>query len=487
MRAFVCLFLFLALVFSKSNLGKKSYLDHDVCILGAGASGMSAATFLDDRGYDVLILEKEDRFGGHCHTERFHSHEPIDWLDWGVQIFPDSGYDNNTGIGSWSLDSRKFAERFAPGTINYLNFSRVPASNYAFDFTNQIPIGNNLPLPSGPTTPEYIAAYINLQTILATRYPWIENADIPDPIPQELLLPLSDFIANNNLGPLEAPLFYPILFYGGMGNHRNVTALFALQNLRRGVTAMFSTPAAGFYVKNGCHSIYEGMARYLGKKNIILETEILGIRRRNSEVRINYREGGSKNKINQVTCGKLIVSFPQLLDKMDFLDLDEEETSIFSKVEANHYYTMLIDVQGPMADSSFNLANVNALAADKIPPFPSILVLKRPMTYGPAAVYSYSLNDDSEAHMYNVVDSQLKLIPSAILTRASIVKTSKHYYQAHFNSTTLASSPTPYTLLNNLQGNKNTYWTGALFSFAETVSVWEKTFDLINTHFPFKK
>ena len=39
-----------------------------ICVVGAGAAGLSAAYYLEQRGYHVTVLEKADRIGGKCHS-----------------------------------------------------------------------------------------------------------------------------------------------------------------------------------------------------------------------------------------------------------------------------------------------------------------------------------------------------------------------------------------------------------------------------------
>ena len=41
---------------------------HDVIIVGGGLSGLTTATELDKKGYDVLVLEAQERVGGRLHT-----------------------------------------------------------------------------------------------------------------------------------------------------------------------------------------------------------------------------------------------------------------------------------------------------------------------------------------------------------------------------------------------------------------------------------
>lgn len=42
--------------------------EYDVCVVGCGGSGAFTATKLKKMGYSVLVLEKQERCGGHCKT-----------------------------------------------------------------------------------------------------------------------------------------------------------------------------------------------------------------------------------------------------------------------------------------------------------------------------------------------------------------------------------------------------------------------------------
>ena len=59
----------LAVGLPQAALSVEPSTDHDIVIVGAGASGLYAASELDALGYDVLILEATDRHGGRVFSD----------------------------------------------------------------------------------------------------------------------------------------------------------------------------------------------------------------------------------------------------------------------------------------------------------------------------------------------------------------------------------------------------------------------------------
>jgi heterodisulfide reductase subunit A-like polyferredoxin len=52
------------------NPCKKPRADYDVCVVGCGGSGAYTAVQLMKLGYRVLVLEQQNRCGGHCEKVR---------------------------------------------------------------------------------------------------------------------------------------------------------------------------------------------------------------------------------------------------------------------------------------------------------------------------------------------------------------------------------------------------------------------------------
>jgi hypothetical protein len=462
----------------------------DVCVLGSGASGMSAAVFLKDKYYDVLVLEKESVIGGHCDTDYFTPPTPGQpgYIDLGVQVFTDTAFDNASGFGQWNLSSRAFAQRFLPadGILPNILPLSTQSNIYLADFLHGIFLGPQP--PPTPPTPDFIAAFDTLFGIVAS-YPWLETADFPDPIPSALLIPFDQFIFINNLTALSS-VFYGSLYIGGMGNFSELTTLYALQNLRRGILLLNTVQAAGFRINNGCRAIYNGMTTYLGgQQNVVVNANVLTVDRpagpSNRPTRLLVQ---INNSYTLVKCRKLIVSFPQLLSNLQFMDLRQPEIDLFSQVQVRNYYDVKVNISGPItmqpsAEPWWTLGNIDVNPPGSLSPFPTVMGMKRDLNYGPGAGYAFDDGNLSTADMTTIIQQTLARINFAGILNVSFVDTDHHQFQAHFTLSSLAQSPTPYTRFDALQGQTHTYWTGALRSFAETSNIWQKTYNLINQYF----
>jgi len=84
-----------------------------VCIIGAGAAGLASA-YLLDQDYDVLVLEKRDRIGGHAHT----IHVPLD--NETVQV---------------EIGCEFFNERMFPTFLRLLKILELPTQPFALGYT----------------------------------------------------------------------------------------------------------------------------------------------------------------------------------------------------------------------------------------------------------------------------------------------------------------------------------------------------------------
>lgn len=485
-----CLFLFVIICNGSAN-DFESYqhyrhngLIEDVCILGSGASGMSSAVFLKDKGYKVKVFEKASTIGGHCNTHYFTP--PIagapNWVDEGVILFENTTFLNEAGFGSWIVDSVKFVQRFAgPNSIIPLSFSGQTSVAYGADLLHNISLGV---LPNLPPTPEYIAAFGRLYAIV-TNYSWLDNATFPDPIPAELLIPFDEFIILHQLQPLY-PMFIQFINTGGMGSYNLLTTLYALQNVNRPILSLATNTGTGFVVNEGCASIYAGIRNYLGIENVIVNaTTVTAIRfdnRLNLPILLFMKINASELKIYQ--CKNLFVSFPQQTKDLTFLDLTDAESAVFNNVVTREYYDFRVNLTGSVTTNpAFSIVNIDVTNPPTLFPFyPCVLAIQRNLPYGTSNGYSFSDYPVTDTQMVNIINTQLQGL-NPLLGTATLLHYNHHVFQAHFNASFLSQSPSPYTKLDHLQGSLNTYYTGALFGFADSVLCWEKSKVLIDKYF----
>lgn len=94
-------------------------------------------------------------------------------------------------------------------------------------------------------------------------------------IPEELLVPFSDFLlANPVLAPLVNTYFYVQTFAGGMGSYDRTLTLYQLLSMRRGNYAAYTTDFGNgaMVINGGCGAFYAKIAEYLGNDSVYLGT-----------------------------------------------------------------------------------------------------------------------------------------------------------------------------------------------------------------------
>lgn len=154
-------------------------ITRDVCVIGGGSSGTYAATRLRQLGKSVVVVEKDAIMGGHTNTYTVPS--TGETIDYGVVVF------HNTSV-----------------VRDYFAYYNVELGPLAFPSPN---ITYNVDLRTGKIVDGYVppdpssafgrwAQQLEIYTYLVT------GLNVPDPVPEDLLLPFRDFVAKHDLGDL---------------------------------------------------------------------------------------------------------------------------------------------------------------------------------------------------------------------------------------------------------------------------------------------
>lgn len=460
----------------------KAQSAYDVCVIGGGAGGASAAAYAKDKGLSVVIIEKEGRLGGHCHTVPLEAPASSpDWFDIGTIVFPDTSKINDllglSGQRKWPIDYAAFVRRYA-GEDSIIPFSRRASQTY---FVND---GDETAFVAPPPGPGFSDALARFSNIIKS-YRWLDRSYPDGPFPPEILAPFSEFIAANNLEALiPTPIFTTFMNGGGMGSFDKLTTLYALRQITESDLLLVSQYAGStwFYVKNGCASVYHGIASYIGNENIIYNAEVTKVKRRNNKIKIQVKNS-EKSTIN-LKCGKLVMAFPQVVDKMSFMDLDDEEKDVFSTVKTRNYMTGLVDLVGPIStNSSYTLRHINSSNLYNQTSYPSWVGITKSYTYGPAALYSLSEDHVSADQMKSILDQQLSNLPDSIATGHNITLISPHAYYPYPSNDVLSVNDHFFKRADRLQGHRNTFWVGALFSMNAHHAIVSHSYDITKAHF----
>lgn len=187
-----------------------SIITRDVCIIGGGSTGTYGAIRLSDSGKSVVVVEANDRLGGHTNT--YTDPSTNETVDYGVIVF------HNLDI------VRKYFARFDVPLITN-TFAAPGQVNEYVDFTTGKVVAGYKPANSSAALAGYAAQL--------EKYPYVEAGfDLPDPVPADLLLPFGDFVKKYNLQSLVGFLF---AFAQGLGNLLEQYTLYVFKNFGLGI------------------------------------------------------------------------------------------------------------------------------------------------------------------------------------------------------------------------------------------------------------
>ena len=163
-------------------------IERDVVVIGGGSSGTYSAVRLQAMGKSVALIEKQNRLGGHVNT--YVDPTTKKTFDYGVIIFVNisvvHNYFNHLDVPLGAFTSFVHNE-----TTLYADFEKgTPVSAAAFNQGNAT------------------EAYAGYQTLLE-KYSYLANGfNLPDPVPEELLMPYGALLEKYKLDPIAYQAFY---------------------------------------------------------------------------------------------------------------------------------------------------------------------------------------------------------------------------------------------------------------------------------------
>jgi len=307
-----------------------------------------------------------------------------------------------------------------------------------------------------------------------------------------MLMPLSDYITQNNLEPL-----IPFFHYFVAGGTTNFSSVSAFDAFRLGACASSLTTVIDatttFSMVGGCYALHEGIANYLGWDNILTSatiTRVIRPRHNNNAPVVIQGRRGTRRVPFRYNCDSVIVAFAPSPEVSGFLNLDSLEASVLNKVTHLNYYVTAADVAGPIAtNSDFVLSNVDSDntydPAAVVAPAP--VVMFRGLQYGPVALAMTSQEPLTSQQVYQLCKPQLNNINPSQLTQVNVTREIyNHAFSPLFPAQYLGAAPNAFTQLDDLQGYRKTFWYTSLNTAVSHAHVINNVANFLAPYFPNK-
>ena len=429
-----------------------SIIRRDVCIIGGGSSGTYSAIRLRDAGKTVAVVEAKNRMGGHTNTYT----DPITngTVDIGVILF------HNLTI------VRDYFARF-----------EIPLGSTAAAANNPQEIVSYVDYRTGRAVPEAqpkdpsagLAAY----AAQLAKYPYLEAGfDLPQPVPTDLLLPFGETVKKYALQDAVPTIFR---FGQGIGDLLAQPTLYVFKNFGLQVLQDAKT---GFLITahNDNSQLYRSAHAVLGQ-DVLLSSRVLATDRNGGAARVLVRTPQGKKLI---LAKKIIIAIPPKPENLVGFDLSASEKVLFGQFHNTAYYTGVLRNTG-IPDNA-RIYNVGAQSPYYLPKLPAIYNIYPTGVPGLLNVKfgsTYALPDHEVKKQ--VFASVSRLGAAGFSNSSSAAEFVAYAGHVPFELTVSQKAIAAgfYKQLYGLQGQRNTYYTGAAFHTHDSSLLWQFTETLL--------
>ncbi|MCJ1241588.1 hypothetical protein MMC14_009594 [Varicellaria rhodocarpa] len=415
-------------------------ITRDVAIIGGGSSGTYGAIKLGDMGQSVVVIEKEPMLGGHVDTYITPNGTAIDY---GILAF-------------WNTSL--VTDFFARFNIPLIKYGPTPGVTPVY-----IDFKTGQTLTNFTTDTNLIAYSAQLDKYPELPYGW----DLPSPVPEDLLLTFGDFVNKYSLQDVAFTI-YNTAGAGGLGNILQQLTVTVL----KAVDQVFLSEIQGASVttsRHDNHELWDKAQAELGSNVLLSSTVIAAKRPLNSSGETGVTlvvQTPDGNKL--IMASQILISIPLELDNMRPFNLDEREQSLFEQFNNTGYYSGLVTNTG--LPVNFDFVNVGAETLYNIPSFPGLYFITPTRVDGVFLFWYGSPGDLNlpEARVKSDVSAAIQVLRNASKTEQSNQQPEFLAYMTHtpfnLNVPAEAISSGFYENLNSIQGYRNTWYTGALFT-----------------------
>ncbi|KAI9741348.1 MAG: hypothetical protein M1834_003065 [Cirrosporium novae-zelandiae] len=432
-----------------------STITRDILVIGGGSAGTYAAIRLQSLNQSVIVVEEKDRLGGH--TETFTSPtNSSQHVDYGVEVWHNNSIVNNY-VSSLGVELASSSYSTAGITPMYVNFK-----------TGKVVQGYE------PPNSTAVQSALEKYALQLAKYPYLDNGfDLPDPVPEDLLIPFGEFADKYDLHA-AVPTFFN--FGQGLGDFLKQPTLYVMKLL--GLT-IIEGMTNGFIasVNHDNSELYEKAAAVLGEENILLNSHVVAMDRNETGcIKVLVDTPAGKKLI---LAEKIVVAIPPKLNNLAGFDLDSTEQSLFKQFTNTAYYTCLLWNTG--IPENVVLYNTAPNTTDNLPYLPGIYTIAstripglETLKYGSASPIPIS---EVKADIVNSI-LRLNTVGTLNTTTPEFAVLKAH---VPFELTVPADAIADgfYKKAVALQGYRNTFWTGAAWQTHDSSLIWQYTEGLL--------
>ncbi|EGP84744.1 unnamed protein product [Zymoseptoria tritici ST99CH_1E4] len=426
----------------------------DVVILGGGSSGLYSAVRLQQMGKSVAVVEKQGRPGGNTNTYKDEATGKT--FDYGVKVLVNTSLVYNfftsleiplAPLGAVSPATKTVAADFAHGELG-----------------PQWPVVN---------ANDSLAALERYKVQLAKYSPeFFRGYHLPDPVPEDLLIPWGEFLAKYDLGPLAYDGFGQ---FQGMGNILAQPTLYMMKLFNPMQVEAREKKTKVSEANGNTQALWDSAQRYLGEESLILNSKVTSIKRHNDGVEVVVSTPTGTKTIH---ASILIITVQPKLDLLSpFLDLTDEENQLFGQFNNSYYSNAVIANTGLPENTT--IINYDQHATYGLPPLPGIYSVDYQPIQGLRSVQHSSPSPVTDEEIKADILDSVGRVRKALSLPNPEEETEIICFNNHSPSGLAVSVDAIkagfFKRYVALQGQTRTFWTGQAWTSGSSSTIWDFT------------
>lgn len=479
-----------------------------ICIIGGGPAGLSAAMYLEKKGYEnYVIYEKLNKVGGKCWSPKikvkhngkeeelsFETGAIMGAITYhAVSEMEEFGGYHHVGP-NWKPGEPNMRREFRK-TTGEVDHPFEPKVNFSFKkLRGLLKLKKQMKKLNKLMQTKYVGydCYGHLG-VASGKYKGIskgvegycgstkENSfpnyiEGENPNLKDLALPFSEFCKLNKIEEVQRIWIAPFTSFG-YGFFDEISAAHVMKYLD--VTTALEFVHMGLWTwPDGTQQIYEHVNKKL-KHPALLETEVVKVERPDGKIKVSIKGKDGKVKVEEFD--KLIVTTPLDYFK-DYADATEEEKELFSKIRHERYIDYIATFEEGKSPTISGYL-VENMVPEKLGH--AMVYYNRWEHLGndcPHTVYALANHEGSEDVSYEftqkTMDEDMKKVGFPIKEK---LFPQEVYYFPHVSCKDYQEGW--YDKLEALQGTKNTYYAGEIVGFGDMEDTCAASKDLIHRFF----